>query len=249
MDKFYYGAARIRVLEARLVSPPQLERMAAAPDFETAFNILSETPYAEILPKLKHPFDFEELFVLEEKTLKELMEKLAPGNEIINALVEKDYSFLKRSSSPLIRDLANHKIDLMNLKNLLRVRSAAKDKAFLAESITDTGFIDKETLLSLYDKGIQEVISRLNFTTYFPEINEGLNAIDQYGSFHLIEKQADDFIIDKFRKAKYVNSGAEPLVGFYLAKQAEIKTLRFIFICKQNYVESGQIKARTRVSY
>lgn len=249
MDKFYYGVARARALEARLVSPPQLERMAAAPDFETAFNILSETPYAENLPKLKHPFDFEELFVLEEKTLKELMGILAPGNETIDALMENNYLFLKQSSSLLIRDLANHKIDLLNLKTLLRLRSAAKDKVFLAESIKATGFIDKGTLLSLYDKGIQEIVSRLNFTAYFPEITEGLDAIDQYGSFQLIEKQADDFIVDKFRRAKYINSGVEPLVGFYMAKQAEIKTLRFIFISKQNYVESEQIKERLRVIY
>ena len=249
MDKFYYGDARIRALEARLVSPPQLERMAAAPDFETAFNILSETPYTENLSKLKHPFDFEELFVLEEKMLKKLMDKLAPGDETIRALTEKDYSFLKRSSSPLIGDLAKHKLDLLNLKTLLRVKSTAKDKAFLAESITDTGFIDKGTLLSLYDKGIQEIISRLNFTVYFPEITEGPDAIDQYGSFQLVEKQADDFIVDKFRKAKYINSGVEPLVGFYMAKQAEIKTLRFIFVCKQSYVGSEQIKERIRVLY
>ncbi len=206
MDKFYYGVARTRALEARLVSPPQLERMAAAPDFETAFNILSETPYAEILPKLKHPFDFEELFVLEEDALKELMDKLAPGNEIVNALMEKNYSLLKQSSSPLVRQMADYKIKLENIRT--RLRKGEKPAPGI-----EFDFLD----LSL--------------------------------PIHLIEKEIDDFIVDKFRKAKYVNSGVEPLVGFYMAKQAEIKTLRFIFISKQNYVESEQVKERLRVIY
>ncbi|MEA3493377.1 MAG: V-type ATPase subunit [Candidatus Margulisiibacteriota bacterium] len=206
MDKFYYGVARIRALEARLVTPPQLERMAVADDFETAFNILSETPYAETLPKLKHPFDFEELFELEKKALVKLMNKLAPGNEIIQALVEDNYSALKNASSPLIRQMANNKIGLEKVRTSLR-------------------------------KG-EKPMPGMEF-----------DFLDLSLPIHLIEKEIDNFIVEKFRKAKYVNSGVEPLVGFYMAKQAEIKTLRFMFICKQNYVKNEQIKERLRVSY
>jgi vacuolar-type H+-ATPase subunit C/Vma6 len=206
MEKYYYGVGRIRALEARFASPLQLERMAAAPDFESAFNVLNETPYSEILPKLKHPFDFEELFEIERKSLEQLLRKLAPKDEIIQAVIEDNYSILRNASSPLIRQMAYYKIELEKIRRELRKGGTPKPSM-------DFNFID----LSL--------------------------------PIHLIEKKIDDFIIDKFRKAKYINSGVEPLVGFYLAKKAEIKTLRFILICKQNFIETEQVKERLRVSY
>jgi vacuolar-type H+-ATPase subunit C/Vma6 len=206
MEKYYYGVGRARALEARFVTPLQLERMAAATDFESAFNVLNETPYAEILPKLKHPFDFEELFDLERKSLKELLKKLAPKDEIIQAVIEDNFSILLNTSSPLIRQMANSRIELEKIRTQLRKGETPKPSI-------EFDFLD----LSL--------------------------------PIHLIEKEIDDYIIDKFRKAKYVNSGVEPLVGLYLAKEAEIKTLRFILICKKNYVETRQIKGRLRVSY
>ena len=65
MNAYHYGAGRVRALEAKILSPTQLSRMAAASDFEKAFAVLSETTYAEKLPRLKHPFDFEVLCKLE----------------------------------------------------------------------------------------------------------------------------------------------------------------------------------------
>jgi V/A-type H+-transporting ATPase subunit C len=330
MNAYHYGAGRVRALEARMLSPTQLSRMAAASDFGKAFAVLSETTYAENFPKLKHPFDFEELCGLELSSLKDLLDRLAPGNEILAALFKKyDYlnlkillrsyfgqkeefeiyssagtidfirlkyyifegikeiddkellkvvdeaktsyeqnkdpqsldvlldkhyfSYLKEvcstSPSPLIRNLANHKIDLINIKTLLRVQELKKDKKFLGATLLEPGFVDKDILLNLHDKSAQDIISKLSFTPYLPSLAEGFEQFLKEKSFYLLEKLMDDFIIEQFRKAKYLSSGVEPLVGFYLAKEAEIKTLRFILICKKNYVQTERIKERMRVSY
>lgn len=256
MNEYYYASARIRVLEAKMLTPIQLERMAAAADFSTAFSVLSDTPYSDHLPKLAHPFDFEELCQLEYKVLQDLMHKLSPGNEIICALqrdVNKEYfeelKSASKKSSLLIKNMVNHKIDLTNIKLLLRTNELKKDKEFLKQSLLEPGFIDKDILLGLHAKSIQDVISKLNFTPYFPDIADGIEYYSQNKSFYLLEKLMDDFIINQFRKAKYLNSGIEPLVGFFLAKESEIKTLRFIMICKKNYVESERIKERLRAIY
>jgi vacuolar-type H+-ATPase subunit C/Vma6 len=206
MEKYYYGVGRVRALEARFASPLQIERMASAPDFESAFNVLNETPYAETFPHLRHPFDYEEMFEIERASLEKLMLRLAPKDEIIQALIREDYALLEKASSPLIRQLAYLKIELEKIRAQLRKGETPK-----------------------------------------PSIE--FNFLDLSLPIQLIEKAIDDYITGKFRKAKYVNSGVEPLVGFYLAKKAEIKTLRFILICKQNYIETEQIKERLRVSY
>jgi vacuolar-type H+-ATPase subunit C/Vma6 len=256
MNEYYYASARVRALEAKMLTAIQLERMAAAADFSTAFSVLSDTPYSDHLPKLTHPFDFEELCKLEYNGLLNLIQKLSAGNKIILALqqdINKDYFEKLKSaskySSPLIKNMVNHKIDLSNIKLLLRTNELKKDKEFLKQSLLEPGLIDKDIMLGLYAKSIQDIISKLSFTPYFPDIAEGIEYYIQNKSFYLLEKLMDDFILNQFRKAKYLNSGIEPLVGFFLAKESEIKTLRFIMICKKNHVESERIKERLRVIY
>ena len=326
MNEHFYGVGRVRALEARMLTPAQISRMVAAADFESAFRVLSETPYAENLPKLKPAFDFEDLCDLELLSLKNLMDHLAPENETLKALFRrydylnlkilmrsyfsqfegtelyskagtisfdnlrlyvfegtdeiddreitetintakslyeqnKDpqsldlfldkhyYSYLKQicqsSPSPLIKDMVDHQIDLTNIKTLLRTQELKELQAALLEP----GFIDQDILLDLSDKTPQEIISRLSFTIYFPEIAEGIEFFAKNKSFYLMEKLMDDFILNRFRKAKYLSSGIEPLVGFYLAKESEIKTLRLILISKKNYIGTEQIRERLRVSY
>jgi V/A-type H+-transporting ATPase subunit C len=339
MDEYHYGVGRIRSLEARMLTPSQLARMAAAADFEESFGVLSETTYSDNLPKLKEPFDFEELCELELLSLKELMDHLAlnhrdsglaPGSEILNALFRKyDYLNLKilirsyfsqkkeielparagtvgfdnlrlyvfegmdevdnqeileaidaakssyeqnrdplrldiildkhyfsrlkqrvgASPSPLIQNLVDHQIDLNNIKTVLRAQELKKDKEFLGTVLLDPGLIDKDILVDLHDKNPQDIILRLSFTPYFPGIAEGIEYYAKNRSFYLLEKLMDNYVIDQFRKAKYISSGIEPLVGFCLAKESEVKTLRFILISKKNYIESEQIKERLRASY
>ncbi|NQT30228.1 MAG: V-type ATPase subunit [Candidatus Saganbacteria bacterium] len=330
MNDFYYSVGRVRSLEEAMMTPSQLARMAGAPDFDTAFSVLSETPYAENLPKLTQPFDFCQLCDLEMISLKNLIGHLAPGNEILNALFaqfdyvnikillrahlsgknevemlskignidpdkikhyiekgqkdiddptiisaidqarnifeqEKDAEMLDitldkayysslllifgASLSSLIRDLAKHKIDLINIKILLRSQEIKRDKKFLEFALLEGGFLDKNILLSLLDKAVPDIAQRLAFTPYFPAISDGIRYYADHQSFYLLEKQMDDFIAEKFHQAKYMSSGVCPLVGFCLAKETELKSIRFILICKKNFVDAGQIKERLRVSY
>ena len=330
MNGYGYGVGRVRALEARMFSAAQISRMAAAPDFEKAYAVLSETTYSENFPKLKHPFDFEELCGLEMSALRDLLFRLAPENEILSALFKKyDYqnakillrsyfgskedpkifsgegtidpgrlklyifeglkeidekeiikaideakavfeqskdpqsldmtvdkyyfAYLRKvcgaSPSLLIRNLANHWIDLTNIKTLLRAQELKKDKKFFAASLLDPGFVSKDILLNLHDKSVQDIGSKLSFSTYLPFLAEGFDQLTKDRSFYLLEKLMEDFIIDQFKKAKYLGSGVEPLVGFYLAKEAEIRTIRFILTCKKNHVGTERIKERLRLSY
>ncbi|MFC1571505.1 V-type ATPase subunit [Candidatus Margulisiibacteriota bacterium] len=237
MDNFYYAAGRVRALEAKMMTPAQIARMAAASDFESAFAVLSETPYAENLAKLKHSFDFEELVELELKDLQDLMEHLAPETDLFD------------TESPLVKNMLIHKRDLANIKTLLRCQALKKDKKFLQNALQESGLIGQDVLLDLLDKTPQDIIARLDYTIYFPFITEGIEHYAKSKSFALLEKLMADFVTNQIKQAKYLSSGVEPLVGFYLAKQTKIQTLRFILICKKNFVDTEQIKQRLRLNY
>ena len=253
-NSYQYGIGRARSLEAHLLTSQQIERMAGAEGFEAAFTVLTETPYAETLPKLKQAFDFEELYQLEMIALEKLLLNLSLNNPVMVAIFEKReyatnpfavdqhyFANLQKvcavSQSPLIQNFVKHKIDAINLKSLLRSR----DKEELKAAFITGGLLDLELITALFGKGLEEIASRLSFSPYFPAIKTT--------SPHLFERQLDDFILNQFKRAKYLASGLEPLVGFYLAKELELKTIRFILICKKNHVKNKEIGERVRFSY
>ena len=174
--------------------------------------------------------------------------------QAVEMALDKQYLlFLKRvcdaSPSRLIQEMVQHQIDLTNIKIIFRSQALKKDKKFLEGALLEPGMIGKDILLELHDKSPQDISSRLSFTPYFPALVEGIEYFSKYKSFYVLEKLADNYILNQFRKAKYLSSGIEPLVGFYLAKEAEIKSVRFILICKRTHIGSEQIKNRLRVSY
>ena len=50
-------------------------------------------------------------------------------------------------------------------------------------------------------------------------------------------------------KAKYKSFGIEPLIAFYIAKDAEIKNVRIILSCKHNELPPQTIRERVRKLY
>lgn len=253
-NSYQYGIGRARSLEAHLLTSQQIERMAGAEGFEVAFAVLSETPYAETLPRLKNAFDFEELVNLELINLEELLLKLSLNNPAITSLfakriyetspfeVDKQYfanlkMACEKSQSPLIKNFIKHKIDAINIKSVVRSRS----KEELRAAFIPGGLFDLSLILSLFGKSLEEIINRLGSSPYFPTI--------KVNTLHQLEQAFDNFIINEFKRAKYLASGLEPLVGFYLAKEVELKTIRFILICKKNHVQNKEIADRVRVSY
>jgi len=260
MHEYYYGVGRIRALEAGLLSMAQLARMEAAANFEGAFNVLSETSYAAFLYQLKKPFDFEELCRHELGKAIALVKRLSDQHPLVLTLAEKyqtnDYrNYFKKlkavaaDQSPLLRQLVNSQLDLTNLKLLLRTQALGKDKSFLKAMLVESGIIDSSILLGLFDKQPHEIVIRLNYTPYFPALSQGLEFYARNHSFFLLEKEMDDYILSEFHRAKYMGSGLAPLVGYYLAKETELKKIRFILICKQNQITTETIRERIRLNY
>ncbi|MCX5751745.1 MAG: V-type ATPase subunit, partial [Candidatus Saganbacteria bacterium] len=186
-----------------------------------------------------------------------LRSSLAGKNENFQAaesmLDQAYYLELKESAtktaSKLIKQFIAATIDLANLKNTLRLALTTKDKKTLKESIIKGGMISRELWLDLFYKQPQEIQTRLRFSLYFPYLNEGIESLIKTGSLVKLEKLADDFLVNQFHRAKYLGSGLEPLVGFFLAKEVEIKTLRFILTCKKQKVNAEKIKERIRINY
>ena len=51
------------------------------------------------------------------------------------------------------------------------------------------------------------------------------------------------------KKAKYMFLGFEPVMAFYYAKQAELKTVRILLGAKQNGLSDNALRERVRALY
>ena len=63
------------------------------------------------------------------------------------------------------------------------------------------------------------------------------------------EKYCDDALIEYAAPAKNEHFGIKPAAAYFLAKEAEIKTLRIVMTCKANGVPADEIRKRARLLY
>ena len=70
-----------------------------------------------------------------------------------------------------------------------------------------------------------------------------------HGSQHIIEKEIDNKLLEIIKSAKFKSFGIEPLIGFWVGKEMEMKNIKLILNAKLLGIETDEIKQRMRDSY
>jgi vacuolar-type H+-ATPase subunit C/Vma6 len=234
MVRLAYAVGRLRAIEARLLDHSQIERMADAPNFEAAFIILSETGYEEKVDKLEHAFDFETLLQKEIEETRALLMGLAPGNEILLALFNK--------FEPGIKDE----------DQLEALKTAAKEQPLpLFVKYVEGYILLNRVKLELLNGSADpdKLIERYRYRDFGRAVVKGLEEYKKHSSLHVLEREIDDYLMTVVRRAKYQVFGLEPLIGHFIAKETEIKTLRLVLIGKLMQIKPEDLKERLRLSY
>ena len=91
-----------------------------------------------------------------------------------------------------------------------------------------------------YDKSIEGIKELLT---------AGTDQITLDGKYTKFERIADDMKLKYVKDAKYVSFGIEPLIGYLIAKEMEIKNLRIILTGKVTEVPVEKISERLRDTY
>lgn len=234
-DLFAYAVGRVRALEAHMLDESKIIRMADAKDFEAAFLVLRETPaFAEKIDRLEHPFDFEALLKNEMQWVRELLESLAPGNEILSVMWKKYDPELP-------------------LNDYLKLLNAAAEKygvplfCSYARGFTILNRLKLDLAAGKFD--LEAVQNQYRFTDYHRAVNRGLDHFKKSGSLFALEREIDNHLMEILKKAKFKAFGIEPLIGFMYAKEIENKILRLILTGKRMQVKTEAIKERLRLSY
>ncbi len=140
-------------------------------------------------------------------------------------------------------------IDTTNLKSFVRAREMQKPWDFFSKIYIEGGSISERTFINSYEEPLDQFAEKLNVYGLQEVLEEGAAMIKETGRFTALEKLCDNAVIDYVKDAKYIPYGLQPLVGYIVAKENEIKTARIIMAGKLAGISPDLLRERVRNTY
>lgn len=130
-----------------------------------------------------------------------------------------------------------------DIKTAYRCSKMNKQRAFLEIAVCGSPELDKESIIRAALGGTESLLSFIEHTEY-AELAALLKE-----SPARFEKRCDDLITELAQSARLKAFGIEPLAAYYIAKEAEIKNLRIISVCRESGADRETITERLRELY
>lgn len=130
-----------------------------------------------------------------------------------------------------------------DIKTAYRCALMKKSKSFIETAVCGTSELDKDSLVRAALEGVDGLFAYLDNTQY----SDAAKLLRE--SPAKFEKLCDDEMIELAQTARMTAFGTEPLAAYYLAKEAEIKNLRIISVCKESGTDRETITERMRKLY
>ena len=145
---------------------------------------------------------------------------------------------------PFLRDYFKMKIDFVNFRTILRVKIVGGKKEMIRNSLIKGGFVEFETMIDLINENPENIPQRFVRWIYFDSLSEGIKYLVNENSFVKYEYLMEKFLLNYVYKANRLVFGSEPIVGYLLKKENEIKNLRVILSGKFNRIPEEKIIER-----
>ncbi|MBE6702107.1 MAG: hypothetical protein E7585_01680 [Ruminococcaceae bacterium] len=146
---------------------------------------------------------------------------------------------------PFAQKWLTAKADLTNLLlclRLVRMNSGELGRSTLRHAYLTVGSLDETFLLQCYDSGEGAFAALLSSTPYE-------TVFAKEAALYLLEKKADDYLIELVKAGGSVVFGAEVPLAYLLATEALCKNIRILLAGKKAGLAADTIKERMRVCY
>lgn len=130
-----------------------------------------------------------------------------------------------------------------DIKTAYRCSIMKKSVQFTEAAVCGSDELDKDSLVRASVNGTEAFFSFLESTSYSEAAALLKASSAQY------EKWCDDVIMELAESARMQAFGSEPLAAYYIAKEAEIKNLRILTVCKEFGADRETITERMRKLY
>lgn len=142
----------------------------------------------------------------------------------------------ERSGQPFIISLIRIRIDLNNIRTMLRLKAADREEE--TSLFIPGGFVDVDKFKHGLDAG-HETLSQLFYATPYSELlDASIPYLRSENSFLKLEKECEDYVKGFLKSTQCIASGPQPVIAYFLMKEAEIRTVRMMLVGKKNDLDS-----------
>ncbi|HHZ19472.1 MAG TPA: hypothetical protein GX391_02995 [Firmicutes bacterium] len=159
------------------------------------------------------------------------------------------YSYGKRvlcAKEGILRDYWLARLDLTNLRLLVRLRKVGAPLEDFVKFMVAHGLIAQKEWLEVYGAPWEAVVAWLGYKPYHSIARDGVASLTD---LPVLEREIDNYLLERLDRAKWVALGVEPLIAYLLAKETEAKNLRLILAGKSNRLSTETVKRRLRRGY
>jgi V/A-type H+-transporting ATPase subunit C len=166
-----------------------------------------------------------------------------------HALYGEINGILEKIQFPYLSNMISTMIDLTNIRILIRVKAQNRNRDFLESILIKGGSLKPELFISSLNESLDNFPDKIRHTGYSEAIRDGISILLNTGSLTQLEKVVDDIIMKRVKDGKFISLGIEPVIGYLLAKETEIKNIRIVMVGKINHVSPQVIMERLRDTY
>jgi vacuolar-type H+-ATPase subunit C/Vma6 len=252
---YAYSLGRIHALEKYLL-PSQLFREAAgATTAAEAAKMLIEA--GRFTSSLEEKFTREELddFLRAEKdALTQEMKEIMRAHQMWAIFQEEDrpekvLPLARKWGNEFILSYLKLKIDLLNLKVVLRGAYLALGERQIDQWLFPGGFLSSSQLDELQQRPLSDFSQVLERTPYRSWWISSWEVLKEEDSFLAFERESENLLITKLREAKQCVFGPEPIFAYALARKHELKLFRLVVAGKMQGLPPATIQQRIGLTY
>ena len=149
----------------------------------------------------------------------------------------------KRSGERIIEEYADTTVAIADIKIAVRAQKTGKSAEFMRSAMAECSSLNVGQLISAALAGADEIAQYLQETSYAG----GAEALRTSPS--AFERWCDNRMIEILKPQKYETFSVGPLLGYLIARENEIKTVRIILTGKKNGFPDDAIRERIREMY
>lgn len=149
----------------------------------------------------------------------------------------------RRSGEKIIEDYADTTVAIADIKIAVRAQKTGKSADFMRSAMAECVSLNIGQLIRAALAGEDEIAHYLLETSYAG----GAEALKESPS--AFERWCDNRMIEAMKPHKYETFSVGPLLGYLVARENEIRTVRIILTGKQNGFPDEAIRERIREMY
>lgn len=152
-------------------------------------------------------------------------------------------SAAEKLGSDFMRKYAELTTVCADIKTAYRCSLMGKSRQFTEAALCGSTALEKDVLIRASLEGTEALLSFLESTDYSEAADKLKESPAQF------EKWCDDLLMELAETARSNAFGYEPLAAYYIAKEAEIKNIRIIKVCRECGSDRGTVTERMRRLY